>query len=75
LKIAFKRSRRTIILGVAACGVLIWAAIDQFDIPPEEMARLFGYTVAGVLLVIVIAALGVGLIVGIRYLLAQFRRE
>ena len=56
----YKRYRRTIFLAVLAMASLIWAAIDQFGVPPEEMARLFLYSAGGVLLIILAAAVTVG---------------
>ena len=35
-----RRYLRTTLLSVAAMGTLIWAAIDQFGIPVEEMVDL-----------------------------------
>ncbi len=62
------RGRRTIFLGVLATAVFIWAAIDRFDVPAEEMGRLMLYCVMGVLLTMVLAALCVGLFVGLKAL-------
>ena len=57
---------RTIILGVAAMGALIWSAVDQFGIPWEDMLELLLVTLAVVAVVIVSAALTVGLWIGLR---------
>ncbi len=65
------RGRRTLFLGVLATGTFVWAAIDRFGVPPEEMARLMLYCVMGVLLTMVLAALSVGIFVGGRLLLRR----
>ncbi len=68
----FKRYRRTVFLAVLATGTLVWAAIDQFDIAPQEMAWLFVYSAAGVLLII----LSAGATVGVMQLLKKlFKRS
>ena len=71
MKRGYKRYRRTIILAVLAMGSLIWAAIDQFGVPPEEMGRLFLYSAAGVLFIIVAAGVTVGLFQGLKRLLGR----
>jgi TRAP-type C4-dicarboxylate transport system permease small subunit len=38
---ASRRYYRTVLLGLAAMGVLIWAAIDQFELSAQEMTELF----------------------------------
>jgi len=68
-----QRAKRTVFLGVLASCVLVWAAIDRFGIPPEVMARLFGYTVLGVLLTMVLAALCVALTIGLKALYRRIR--
>jgi hypothetical protein len=63
---ASRRFHRTIVIGLVAMGVLIWAAIDQFGISRQEMAELF----LGVLWIavgtIIFAAVFTGLWVGLR---------
>jgi hypothetical protein len=54
---AQRRYLRTLLLGVAAMGTLIWAAVDQFGISWAEMRQLFLAIVIGVMLIIVVAAL------------------
>jgi membrane protein implicated in regulation of membrane protease activity len=68
---ASRRLFRSSVLGLAALGVLVWAAVDQFDIPVEKMAELFLGTlwVAGG--IIIFAALLVVVLVGLRKLLQQ----
>jgi hypothetical protein len=40
---ASRRYYRTLILGLAALGVMVWTAVDQFGISRQEMtALLFG---------------------------------
>ncbi|MEE4659175.1 MAG: hypothetical protein V2J89_01825 [Halieaceae bacterium] len=67
------RGKRTVFLGLLASCVLVWAAIDRFDIPPADMARLFGYTVLGVLLTMVLAALCVAVTIGLKALYRKIR--
>lgn len=54
---AKRRYYRTIFLGIAALGALVWAAVDQFDIPVSEMVDLFLGSILAIGLVIVLAAL------------------
>ncbi len=59
---------RTSILGILAMGGLIWAAMDQFDIPVDEMLDLF-YTTLLVVGTIILGACLIALIwVGVRFL-------
>ena len=58
---AARKYYRTILLGVAAMAALVWAAVDQFGIAWEEILQLFLATLAVLLLVIVAAAVTVGL--------------
>ena len=67
-----RRYWRTIILGTLALGVLVWAAVAQFDVPVAEVRSLLLGTVIAVLLVIVAAGIFVALWIGLRRLL---RRE
>ena len=60
------RYRRSIIIGVVALGSLIWVATDQFGIPRENIAWMLIYTLAAVFSVIAIAAVAVGLWLGLR---------
>ncbi len=60
------RGRRTIFLAVLATVVFVWAAIERFDVPAEEMAWLLFYCFLGVLTTMVLAALCVGLVVGVK---------
>jgi hypothetical protein len=71
MKGSIKRYRRTLFLAIAACGTLVWAAIDRFDVPPREMAQLLGYTVLVVVLVIACAALALGVWLLLRRLLRR----
>ena len=65
---ASRRYSRTILLGVLALGTLVWVAVDQFGVPPRELADLFLATLLVVSLVIGAAALVVLLWVGLRRL-------
>ncbi len=66
---ANRRFYRTILLGLAALGVLIWAAIDQFGISHVEMANLFLGTVLIAGGTIGLAAVCAVLWIGLRNLL------
>jgi hypothetical protein len=61
-----RRYWRTIILGTLALGVLVWAAVEQFDVPIEEVRTLLLGTVLAVLLVIAAAGIFVLLWMGAR---------
>ena len=37
---ADRRFYRTLLIGLAALGLLVWTAVDQFGIPKREMAEL-----------------------------------
>lgn len=65
------RGRRTVFLGVLATGVFVWAAIDRFDVPAAEMGWLLLYCVVGVVATVLLAALCVGLVVGMKSLLRK----
>ena len=66
---ANRRFYRTIILGLAAMGLLIWTAMDQFGISRGEMAQLFLGTLLAAAIVIAMAALLVLVWAGLRKLL------
>jgi len=68
---ARRRYLRTTLLGVAAMGALIWAAIDQFGIPVAEMVDLLMTTLLAVAVVIGVAAIVVSVWLGLRYLLRR----
>ena len=72
---ASRRYYRTVLLGVAALGGLVWSAHVQFDIPLRDIAELsLGATVA-VLLVILAAGVCVALALGLRKLFSTRRRR
>lgn len=62
---------RTTLLGIAAMAVLIWSAITQFGLDKETMLQLFLVTLVVIALVIVAAAITVGLWIGLRKLLSK----
>ena len=62
---------RTIILGVAAMAALVWAAVDQFGIPWEDMLDLMLVTLAVISIVIVAAAVAFALWLGLSRLLRK----
>ncbi len=65
---AQRRYLRTVLLGIAAMGTLIWAAVHQFAISWSEVRQLFIATVIGVILVIALAGAGAILWAGLRRL-------
>lgn len=67
------RQRRSVLLALLASAVLVWSAIYHFDIPPREMAQLFLYSAAGVLAIMLSAALFVALLVLSRALWRRWR--
>lgn len=69
-----RRYYRTLLLGVAALGVLVWAAVERFGVSRQEMGELL---IGALLLtggVIGVAALGAGTWIGARRLLRRRRR-
>ncbi|MDO8863901.1 hypothetical protein Q6D67_19620 [Haliea sp. E1-2-M8] len=52
-----RRHVRTLILGVLAMGVLVWGAVDTFEVPLERLWELFLQTLA-VVAVLILAAAG-----------------
>jgi hypothetical protein len=69
------RHKRSAAIGVLATLVFGWAAVYSFDVPVEELAWLLLYCVIGVLVVMLLAALCIGLLIGLRRLLELGRRE
>jgi hypothetical protein len=67
------RYNRRIIIGVLALGSMMWFATDQFGVPGENMAWFLAYTLAAVLCIILLAALVVGLWIGLRKLVESLR--
>jgi hypothetical protein len=65
------RYRRSLILGILALASLVWVATDQFGIPPQDMAWLLLYVVAGLMVIIVIAGIAVALWLGVRKLVRR----
>lgn len=68
---ARRRYLRTIILGVAAMGALVWVAMEQFGISRQEMSGLFLGTLLAVAIVIGAAAAVVMLWMGLRRLMRR----
>ena len=64
-----------IVLAVAALAALIWVAVDQFNIPREEIQALFLSTLLAIGLVIVAAAACAALWIALRRLLGRERDE
>ena len=69
---ASRKYYRTILLGVAAMACLLWAAVDQFGVPWTEILDLMLATLLLAGMIILFAALVVGLWVGLRRV---FRRD
>lgn len=59
---ANRRFIRTVILAVLAMSSLIWVAIDQFGLSPDEMLGLFYAIAIGAGVIIGFAAIGVTLL-------------
>ncbi len=68
---ASRRYYRTLVLGVAALGALVWAAVDQFGIPWSEMLELLLGTLLVVGVVIAVAGVAVAAWLGLRKLLQK----
>jgi hypothetical protein len=68
-----RRFYRTLFLGIAAMGSLVWMAMDQFGISRGEMGEMFLGAVLAVGLVIGAAGVAVLLWVGLRRLLSGSR--
>ena len=51
-----RRFIRSILLGCSALALLIWVAMDQFDIPSQTMLQLALITALVMLTIIVLAA-------------------
>ncbi|MCB1687225.1 MAG: hypothetical protein KDI33_01995 [Halioglobus sp.] len=66
---ASRRFYRTLLLSLASLVVLVWAAIEQFGISRREMADLLVGTLVVAGGTIVLAAVCVGVWVGLRKLL------
>jgi hypothetical protein len=66
-----RRYVRTIILGVLAMGVLVWGAVDTFEVPPERLWTLFLQTLAALALLMLAAAAVAALWVLLRQLLKR----
>ncbi|TGD75232.1 hypothetical protein E4634_04330 [Mangrovimicrobium sediminis] len=64
-----RRYYRTVLLGVAALGAMVWFAVDQFDIPWQDMRDLLLATLLVIGVVIAVAALGTAAWIGLRKLL------
>jgi len=66
---------RTVFLALMATGTFVWAAIEKFDVPPEEMAWLLAYCVMGCLAMALLAGLCFAALVGVRKLWAWARGQ
>ena len=62
------KNRRTIFLATLAMATLVWSAIYHFGVPAQEMAWLFAYSTLGVLLIVLLAAIAVALVHGVKIL-------
>lgn len=68
---AQRRYYRTIFLGVAAMGALVWSAMDQFDLSPAEVRESFMTAFLLVSLIVLAGAALAALWVIARKLLAR----
>ncbi len=66
-----RRYYRTLLLGMAAMGTMVWFAVKEFDIPWPYMRDLLLTTVLVVAVVIVVAGLAAALWIGLRKLLQK----
>jgi uncharacterized membrane protein YbhN (UPF0104 family) len=74
MKKAKWRSLRTLVISVFCLAALLWLAVRQFGVSPEELLELFVVTSLVVLLVIALAGIAALLWVGLRKIL-RGRRE
>jgi hypothetical protein len=65
--------RRTIFLALVATATFVWAAIEKFDVPPAEMARLLLYCVYGCLAMALAAGACFALVILLRKLWSLLR--
>ncbi|MGB1141531.1 MAG: hypothetical protein ACPG1A_11570 [Halioglobus sp.] len=69
------RFLRTLLLGVAAMGALVWVVIDQFNLDPQEMFELFLTVLLASGVMMLLAALVALLWIGIRRLARGAERD
>jgi hypothetical protein len=55
---AARRRLRTLVLAIAASGALFWGAVDIAGVPADNLWRHVGSAALGLLLIMVVAALG-----------------
>jgi len=64
----FRRGyRRTAVLGILAMAVLIWAAVDQFDVPMEQVWEIFRMALLMTALAVGAALVPAALLIGWRH--------
>lgn len=68
---AQRKYYRTIILGVAAMGALIWSAMDQFGISRQEMQSQFLSAVLVVAALVLCGACAAAVWIGLRKLFGR----
>lgn len=68
---AKRRYYRTILLGVVAMGMLVWSAMDQFNLSAEEMRASFFTAVLLILAIVTLGATAAALWIGLRALLRR----
>ncbi|MGI9294843.1 MAG: hypothetical protein ACR2PS_12735 [Pseudomonadales bacterium] len=66
MKLKFKNTTRTLLLGFVLTAALVWSSIYRFDVEPAEILGFAGYSVLLVLLLLAAAALTAGLITLLR---------
>jgi hypothetical protein len=70
---ANRRYLRSVLMLVAAMGVMVWTAVDLFSNPNADMRALFIGTAIGVGAVIVTAAVILMLVMALRRLITKSR--
>lgn len=66
-----RRFWRTGLIGLLALATMVWAAVEQFDVPAREMWEHFLGSVLVVVLVILVSGLALALWLGLRRLLRR----
>lgn len=73
MKRSDRRFYRTLFLGLAALGLMVWTAMDQFGISRQEMASLLLGAVLSIAVVVCVAGIAAALWMGLRYWLGRWR--
>jgi len=70
---ARRRYYRTIFLGVAAMGLLVWSAMDQFGLSPQEMRSAFFTALLLIGTIVTVGAVAAAVWVAFRALLRRLK--